>query len=152
MQLTNLIYSSNHAGLEQAALDSILNQSRRNNKRDNITGVLIASEEDFMQLLEGERGVVAACFQRIMHDKRHQGIRILHAEEVEDRLFAKWSMHCIEASTDEKEILSGYLIKGSFDAPAMSQAAIEDLCQAMSVRIWEERVRPIPKAVSRKQI
>jgi hypothetical protein len=106
MQLTRLVYVSNHGGTTEEALGDILATSRRNNERDGITGVLVASDEDFMQCLEGSRTAVAECMMRIMKDERHQKIRILLAGETESRLFSQWSMRCIETPQIELDTVS----------------------------------------------
>ena len=98
MQLTRLVYASYHGGTTVKALGDILDQSQANNEVDGITGILVASDEDFMQFLEGGRTVVAECMMRIMKDERHQNIRILLAREAETRLFSGWSMRGIDAS------------------------------------------------------
>ncbi|TGN49788.1 BLUF domain-containing protein [Paracoccus liaowanqingii] len=137
MGLTKLIYASNHGGQSAGALHDILETSRANNKRDGITGVLVAGEEDFMQLLEGEKDAISICFMRIMKDKRHQNIWVIQAGDAVSRLFPKWSMHCIETSRVDKAIMSRYLINGSFFPTEMSQASIEGLCDDLSLRkIW----------------
>ncbi|RBI69911.1 blue light sensor protein [Roseovarius sp. TE539] len=138
MQLARLIYASTHDGLAIEAVDRILQKSRANNERDGITGALIVGERSFMQLLEGDRSRVAACFMRIMQDDRHRDIRIILAGDVENRSFLEWSMHLINASRIKEEILSRYLIDGQFDPARMSEAAIKDLCQALSAGDWEK--------------
>ena len=132
MQLTRLVYTSNHGGTTNDAVENILLMSRTNNERDSITGVLVVSDEDFMQLLEGGRTEVAECMMRIMKDERHQSIHILLASEVEARLFPKWSMRCISASEIDEKIRARYWINETFDPAQMSQAAIEDLCLALA--------------------
>ena len=71
MQLTRLIYTSNHGGIEKKDLEEILETSKSNNDKDGITGLLISSDEDFIQLVEGGRTAVSKCFMRIMQDYRH---------------------------------------------------------------------------------
>ncbi|QDA35766.1 BLUF domain-containing protein [Paracoccus liaowanqingii] len=135
MSLAKLIYTSNHGGLDDGALDDILQRSRANNEHDGISGVLIASDEDFMQFLEGERSVIEECFMRIMKDDRHQCIRVWVAGETPARSFSKWSMHCIPVSQVEQDIVSRYFINGVFDPTQMTQVAIEELCAALSARL-----------------
>lgn len=137
MQLTRLIYASKHNGTSPEALDKILQISRRNNVRDNITGALIISDQTFMQLLEGERDAVGRCFMRVMKDNRHRDIQVICSGDVEGRLFVEWSMHQIETSRVKQEILSRYTINGAFEPSQMSQFAIEDLCRTLSAGNWE---------------
>jgi len=137
MQLTRLIYVSKHNGVDADTLDRILQTSRANNVRDGVTGALIIGDQNFMQLLEGDRAAVGACFMRITRDDRHQGIQVICSGDEEHRLFFEWSMHRIETSRIKQEILSRYTIDGDFDPVRMSQFAIEDLCRTLSEGDWD---------------
>lgn len=132
MQLTRLAYASNHGGIADDALDDILQRSRSNNEQEGITGVLVVSDEEFVQLLEGPRTAVSRCFMRIMQDVRHHHIRVLLAGTIESRLCSEWSMRCIETSQPDQGALSRYWINGSFEPDEMSEAAILGLCQDIS--------------------
>lgn len=137
MQLTRLIYTSHHGGLCAEAVDLILQKSRTNNVRDGISGALIVGEKNFVQLLEGDRAVVAKCFMRIMQDDRHGEIQVIFAADANHRLFFEWSMHCIITSRIKQQILSRYTINGVFDPVHMSQHAIEDMCRTLSEGNWQ---------------
>ncbi|QDA35654.1 BLUF domain-containing protein (plasmid) [Paracoccus liaowanqingii] len=132
MQLTRLIYASNHGGIEREGLEDILIKSQANNKQDGITGLLISSDEDFIQLIEGGRTVVAKCFMRIMQDDRHQNIKVLLASPIESRLFSSWDMQSISASQINTNSLNQYLRNGSFDSDEMSHEDIEELFSKLS--------------------
>ena len=137
MQLTRLIYASNHDGITPEMLDRILQASRANNVRDGITGALVIGERHFLQLLEGDRSAIGRCMMRVMQDNRHHGIQVISTGEVGHRLFYEWSMHSIETSRMKKAILSNYEINGAFDPVRMSQFAIEDLCRVLSAGDWQ---------------
>jgi len=51
--------------LSAEELDELARISDENNRRDSLTGVLVASGRVFFQLLEGPDGAVDACFERI---------------------------------------------------------------------------------------
>jgi hypothetical protein len=72
--------------------DDILDASRRNNRRDAITGLLIHDADLYFQVLEGPRGVTAACYSRICRDRRHVDVSLLWSGRVSGRAFAHWSM------------------------------------------------------------
>ena len=137
MQLTRLIYVSNHTGMAVETLDHILQTARANNVRCGITGALVIGEQHFLQLIEGDRAAVGQCFMRIMQDDRHHGIQIISSGDVEHRLFHEWSMHRIETSRIKQEIISRYTINGTFDPLQMSQFAIEDLCRTLAEGDWD---------------
>ena len=138
MQLTRLIYASTHDEMTFEAIDHILQRSRANNERDGITGALVVSDQNFMQLLEGDRTAVAKCFMRIMQDDRHRDIQIISVGDAKDRFFHEWSMHLIKASRIKDDILSRYLIDGAFDPARMSEFSIRDLCRALAAGDWDK--------------
>lgn len=63
-----------------------------NNRRLDITGLLLYGGGHFMQLLEGEREVIEDLFERICSDPRHHDVHRLLTFPVENRLFDDWSM------------------------------------------------------------
>ena len=131
MQLTKLIYASNHGGLDSEALEDILLSSQANNSRDGITGMLVVSNDNFMQILEGNRTDVSECFMRIIQDDRHHKILVLLSCGIKHRQFPDWSMNCIKTSRLKKEIKSSYFIDGTFYPNRMSQKAVESFFQAI---------------------
>lgn len=78
--------------LKDAGLTEILNVSRTNNTRDQLSGLLIAHEKRFLQVLEGPEPAVKACYARILSDKRHTLVRMLSHGTVNARVFPTWRM------------------------------------------------------------
>ena len=95
--LFRVVYRSRNViaghGVEAEAAQ-ILAASRRNNRRDGITGALLVSPVGFAQVLEGPLPAVERTFERIQRDPRHAQVDILHASEAEARCFAGWAMAC----------------------------------------------------------
>jgi Sensors of blue-light using FAD len=87
-----LIYASRPFGFDDLALAGILATARANNTRDGITGSLICREDLFLQMLEGDPGVITAAYERIVRDVRHTEVVRLWSGEVETRLFPQWAM------------------------------------------------------------
>lgn len=88
-----LIYYSEHAQPEgSAGLDQILAASWKNNRRDGVTGLIISKGLFFIQLLEGKRSSITQTVQRIFLDKRHEKIVLVDLSQIDNRLFADWSM------------------------------------------------------------
>ena len=92
MAVTQLIYYSQPFGFDNAMLDGILLQARRNNPRDGLTGALIVRGDLYLQLLEGPEAAVMATYARIARDDRHLAVKLLVHETVAERLFPDWSM------------------------------------------------------------
>lgn len=70
----------------------ILDVSRRNNQRDEITGALYSDGQRFLQALEGSEAAVDAAFARIGGDRRHRAIVTLSRRTIAAREFGDWAM------------------------------------------------------------
>jgi hypothetical protein len=76
-------------------VESILESSSRNNFANGITGVLVATETHFLQVLEGAYEPLNATFDRIARDPRHEDIQMISFKEITERKFPDWGMHGI---------------------------------------------------------
>ena len=91
--MKRLIYLSRaHPSLRKPHINDILATSREQNRRNDITGLLIHHEGVFFQILEGDRDDVAACFARICTDWRHRDCHILMDKLIDVRAFGDWAM------------------------------------------------------------
>ena len=94
-QLCRAIYISQavgNAGSNLLSVAEILGVSERNNRRDRLTGVLLAHDGWFLQALEGSRTDIDRLMTRLHKDPRHTDIRMLGFETIKERSFAEWSM------------------------------------------------------------
>lgn len=93
MPVTQLIYiSSALHQLSDAELDLILESSVSHNTTSGITGMLLYSEGNFLQVLEGSAAAVEETYQRICHDPRHNNFFLISKEQIPQREFAAWQM------------------------------------------------------------
>jgi len=70
----------------------ILAQSRRNNARARVTGLLFFNGKRFLQALEGDDATVDATFARIQADGRHHALVVLSNRSIAEREFGEWAM------------------------------------------------------------
>lgn len=98
--MLQLIYVSTARNGEAIDLDNILATSRRNNRRDGITGLLHVKGRRFLQALEGEVEKVEAAYARIAGDPRHFALVILSRRSVTAREFGDWAMAADDGSGD----------------------------------------------------
>lgn len=92
-KIYKLIYlSSETEFFNEHELLTILEKSIKNNKKKGITGVLLYSGGNFIQLLEGPKPEVESLFNLICKDKRHNNIIRLLAEYSDTRDFPDWKM------------------------------------------------------------
>lgn len=92
----HLIYRSVPArAMDWKTLSAIIKQAQDKNRRDSITGLLLWLDQAFLQVLEGPRPQVSACFQRIANDPRHQQVELMTLHSVSTRLFPDWRMRAL---------------------------------------------------------
>ncbi len=101
MAFSQLIYVSDLVNKNEAELAPILESAVRRNPADGITGMLLYSGGNFLQVLEGDPAQVRLTYERICHDPRHTHITVLTEEEVAQRHFANWSMGYRQLSAED---------------------------------------------------
>jgi hypothetical protein len=138
MSTYRLVYCSRNtlAGSDaeiEAQIRAILALSRRNNRRDGITGALLFTAGCFAQALEGPAHAVEGAFERIQLDERHAEVTVLDADTAATRLFPDWSMAFSGAAGG----LCALTLDRAFAAPAGASNAVLDLLRDV-VRREEE--------------
>ncbi|MCB1477404.1 MAG: BLUF domain-containing protein [Tepidamorphaceae bacterium] len=88
-----------------SAIDDIVETSRRNNERSDLTGALVYSDGIFMQVLEGPAAAVDAAMSRILDDRRHKNIRILRREPIDSRLFPGKPLAFVSAAAIREAVM-----------------------------------------------
>ncbi len=80
----------------------ILEQARNNNIKLNITGMLVYKDQEFAQILEGEKETVKNLYEKIRNDPRHTSVKVFHEDEIHNRYFSEWSMAFAEIKKDAR--------------------------------------------------
>ena len=91
-QLKQIIYSSRPLGFDKDTVEQILVSSCKNNQSVEVTGLLIYSEDQYLQLLEGPTPALEETFSKIKSDPRHDNIIVLKEDFTDRRLFSSWTM------------------------------------------------------------
>ncbi|NQZ75718.1 MAG: BLUF domain-containing protein [Ekhidna sp.] len=78
--------------ITESVLDNITEVSMKWNKEHQITGMLLALEDRFIQFLEGDDEEVKSIFEKIKEDKRHNNVIRKIQGYSNDRVFQEWSM------------------------------------------------------------
>ena len=80
------------APLTSDELRELLIICEKNNRRDEISGMLLYKDGNFMQVLEGAEAAVSQTHARIGADPRHAGLITLLKGPLKARQFPDWSM------------------------------------------------------------
>ena len=109
MPLLRLVYvSAAPHPFTQPQLRELLAKARVHNSGKDITGLLLYHQQSFFQILEGPEDAVAALFDHIARDKRHDSVLLLSKQEVAERNFGDWSMGFVDVDLTAKH-LPGFL-------------------------------------------
>lgn len=120
--LERIIYISTcRTDPDMAMVENILQTSRRNNRRDGLTGLLVVGGRRFLQVLEGPRQLMDTAYSRIKNDPRHFAMVELSRKPITERAFAGWDMGCEQLDGDDLSELVHSLTEGLNDADLRAQ-------------------------------
>ncbi|MBU3538061.1 BLUF domain-containing protein [Polynucleobacter sp. UK-Gri1-W3] len=68
----------------------LLKSARAFNQKNGVTGILLYDNQQFGQIMEGERSSVMRAWKRIQEDKRHHRVELLEIREITERNFPDW--------------------------------------------------------------
>jgi hypothetical protein len=86
-----LYVSSTKRDFPSADLEVMLAKARAKNGALDVTGLLLYVDGGFLQILEGEKDVLADLYAKIAQDPRHWDAKVLLNCEAQ-RNFGEWSM------------------------------------------------------------
>jgi len=136
--LVRLMYASRALpNVTQEDLTAILRQSKAENPKAGITGVLCFSQGIFLQVIEGGRSAVNKLYNQIVADPRHADVELLIYEEIGERRFAGWSMGQVNMARLNPALMLKYSETATLDpysvSGKVSMALFEELVATASV-------------------
>ena len=100
--LRSIIYVSTAVSLfTERQLETLLIEARQLNLDSDVTGVLLYSDGNFMQYLEGPPDSLQITYDRILASRRHTNIVELLDRHIETRSFAEWQMGFAQPTRSE---------------------------------------------------
>lgn len=109
-ELHQIIYiSTANDELTEEALLELLSASQKRNAQRQITGLLLHSDGNIIQVIEGPEEATRALYRKIAADPRHRGITVMSSRSIEHRDFPEFKMGFKRAhSKDFKQQLPGF--------------------------------------------
>lgn len=108
-------------------LEELLKLCRTNNAEARITGVLLYSDGNFIQTLEGPVEAVDRVMEMVGKDPRHNNVHVHRRAEITERDFSGWSMGFRQVPLEQASELPGftdYLRTGQVEGAAGRQHAV----------------------------
>ncbi len=113
--LTTIIYRSHlREDAPLKALEDMVTAANINNRRSDVTGILLFNGHHFFQLLEGPEEQVKEIYRCICNDPRHHNIVELMCDYAPARRFGKVGMELFDLQKHERnDVLQAVLNKGT---------------------------------------
>ncbi len=109
-KLHQIIYiSTAEPTLTEDVLLELLSESQKRNAARGITGLLLHSDGNIIQIMEGPEGELKELFQKIAKDRRHRGVTLMSSRAIDARDFPNYKMGFKRArSKDFKEHIPNF--------------------------------------------
>ena len=98
----------------------LLESARAFNQQNGITGILLYDNQQFGQIIEGERISVMKAWKRIQEDKRHHRIELLEIREISERSFPEWLLRFYGGETLTRDYPALAQMVGGMDKQSLS--------------------------------
>jgi hypothetical protein len=92
------------------AIEEIIATSLDRNGREDITGALLFTGVNFVQILEGPEHAVLALMEGIKRDERHEQVEVVETISEATRMFEGWSMAYVGDATFAKSAVRNLLV------------------------------------------
>lgn len=142
-RLAHLIYTSSaREAFSAEKLIDLLNKARENNQLIDVTGILLYSEGDFFQILEGNNTIIENLYRKIENDNRHSNITKIISESIAQRDFTEWTMGFVNLDPDLTKNAAG--INDFFSAgnclANMTPGRAKKILQAFAQGHWRQSI------------
>ncbi|MFD2571906.1 BLUF domain-containing protein [Spirosoma soli] len=131
-------FSSSVDSFQEEDLLTILQQSRQNNLKHGITGVMLYVRGSILQVLEGEKEAVETLYKRIKQDKRHKEVIMVLNRPITQRLFPTWSMAYETITVQQLDDIKSII---DLDKKEESAATAEDHIILRTIKLFYESNR-----------
>ncbi len=119
---------------QEAEIQQILNASRMNNSRQDVTGALLYNSGCFAQVLEGPQSAIETIFERIQRDARHGDVTILTSGAGGERDFPNWAMAHVQPPSEKQAAGIAATLDVALIKPEDAGAEVLDLLKSLVVQ------------------
>jgi hypothetical protein len=141
MELVQLVYHSRPSieltgSARLTAFRDIHKVAKSRNQSEGVGGFLVLTRSHFVQLLEGERNVVMATYDRISRDVRHMDCTLLDISPVRFRQFEAWAMGAV---MDELKVREAALAAGISDIKDLTSLSAKQVTAVLLALAQDSR-------------
>lgn len=116
--------------LEESEIKNVLSNSKSWNNEHDITGLLLFSEGNFFQIIEGEKSLIHELFENIQSDKRHRNIMQIFGKDIHKEAYDGYESDFVSEEADyDPEKFQHYLDQIKV-LDKTAQKAVENILKA----------------------
>ena len=78
--------------LTEDVLLELLSESQKRNAAHSITGLLLHSDGNIIQIIEGPEDAAKELYQKVSKDRRHRGVTLMSSKTIDPRDFPNYKM------------------------------------------------------------
>lgn len=128
-----IYYSARSPAFDDVA--GLVAQCVQRNQARGVTGMLIADQRIFLQVLEGPRREVSGLFQSICRDARHDQIELAHVEDIAAHAYPDWGMGRLDDVGRIAHLWWTFDPKRPFDPWSMRAREVQDFLRLASFEL-----------------
>ncbi len=122
--------SSENNRMEEDQIQCLFSQTQTNNKANDICGILLYSQGNFFQVIEGEEKTVTNLFQKIEKDRRHRNLFKIFNREIKQDQYDEYSCEFLSKYNESEELNENYYLQYLKNLDHSSQTAVKNILKA----------------------
>ena len=122
--------SSEDNRMEEDQIQCLFSQSQTNNKANDISGILLYSQGNFFQVIEGEEKTVTNLFQKIESDGRHHHLFKIFNREIDKDQYDEYCCDFLTKYKQSGELNENFYLQYLKNLDSSSQTAVKNILKA----------------------
>lgn len=106
-----ICYISQNENMDLLEIEELLEYCRDKNSALDIKGLLLYSEGNFFQILEGDKKLVLGLFEKIRQDPRHDDLIQVIGRDIEQGSYDGYKVDVLKDNNKHKDDLPGEYIQ-----------------------------------------
>ncbi|MCJ7757307.1 MAG: BLUF domain-containing protein [Gillisia sp.] len=123
--------STANRDLNQDEVAELLDQTEIRNNIEGVNGLLIYSDGNFFEVIEGEETKIKELFENIKEDPRHRNIMMVFEKKIDKPLFDDKEANFISENTKHRQMEVENFLYYIKDLDESTQKAVKNILAAM---------------------
>lgn len=123
--------STANRDLNEEEVAELLDQTQIRNNNKGVNGLLIYSDSNFFEVIEGTKSKIIDLFKCIKEDPRHRNIMMVFEKEIDKPLFDDKEANFISENTQHRQMKVKNFLFYIKDLDESTQKAVRNILAAM---------------------